>query len=327
MVDKKDAKVRKPTKKAAKKTEVVAEVAPVELETQPEAVASTEAATKAEPKPEKTAKAGKRSAKAQQEADAAKAKLERKSTTKTASEKPKVAKKPPRSRAERAGKKYRELAKLIEKDRLYTLIDGLELATKTSPTKFDATVELHLNLGVDPKTAEQNIRGTVVLPAGSGKTAKVAVVADEDGAKKAAAAGADLTNAEEILKALDKGEIDFDVLVATPQMMPTLGKYAKVLGPKGLMPNPKSGTVAADVAKAVAEAKAGKVEYRVDSGGIIHCSIGKVSFGQQKLSQNAEALLAAVKSAKPSGLKTNYILSAFVTTSMGPSIKLDLASL
>jgi len=326
MPDKKPAKAKSPAKKAIKKAKVVAETVPAKTEAQPEADIAVER-VETDEKLTKTSKAGKHSAKAIKEAEELKAKQERKLTGEDVAAQPKTAKKPPRSRLERAGKKYRELAKLIEKDRLYTLGEALDLATKTSPTKFDATVELHLNLGVDPKTADQNIRGTVVLPAGSGKTVRVAVVADEDGAKKAAAAGADLTNSEDIFKALDKGEIKFDVLVATPQMMPTLGKYAKVLGPKGLMPNPKSGTVAADVGKAVSEAKAGKVEYRVDSSGIIHSAVGKVSFGKEKLSQNTEALMTAIKSAKPSGLKGNYILSAYVTTSMGPSVKLDITSL
>jgi large subunit ribosomal protein L1 len=253
----------------------------------------------------KLAKAGRRSAKAVKELEEKQAKEERKAakTPQKAEEAAKAAKKPPRTREERAGKKYRELAKTIDKSKTYSLAEALELATKTSPAKFDATVELHINLGVDPKQADHNIRGTVVLPAGTGKDVKVAVVDDE------------------LLAKLDKGVIDFDVLVAAPAFMPKLGKYAKLLGPRGLMPNPKSGTVSADTAKAVKEAQAGRVEYRVDQAGIIHVGVGKVSFGADKLNQNSEAILSAIRSAKPASLKGNYIESIFVATTMGPGIR------
>ncbi|HET7827831.1 MAG TPA: 50S ribosomal protein L1 [Candidatus Saccharimonadales bacterium] len=213
---------------------------------------------------------------------------------------------------ERAGKKYRQAAKLIEAGKSYSLTEALELAAKTSPTKFDASIELHINLAVDPKQADQNVRGTVVMPAGTGKDVRVAVL-DEVGADK-------------LFAKLDKEEIDFDVLVATPEMMPRLGKYARLLGPRGLMPSPKSGTVTKDTATAVKEAKAGKVEYRVDQAGIIHLAVGKVSFGAEDLLKNSEAIIGSVRAGRPASLKGNYIKSAFVSSTMGPSIKLDLAA-
>jgi large subunit ribosomal protein L1 len=179
---------------------------------------------------------------------------------------------------------------------------------------------LHINLGVDPRHADQNIRDIVVLPAGTGKTVRVAVFADPEAAAEAKKAGADIAGEEEITKMLDKGTFNFDVLVAQPTMMAKLGKYARVLGPKGLMPNPKSGTVSTDVAKAVTEAKAGRVEFRVDSTGIVHLGIGKVSFGKDKLNQNAKAVLASIKAAKPASIKGVYVKALYVTTSMGPSI-------
>lgn len=248
------------------------------------------------------AKAGKRSAKAIKEAEAAAAKEARKNEDElTEVKKPSPVKS--RSRLERAGKKLREAAKLVEKDKAYSIKEAVELATKTSTTKFDATVELHINLNVDPRQADQNIRGTVILPSGTGKTIRVAV-ADED-----------------LLKKLDKGIIEFDVLVATPNFMPKLGKYARVLGPKGLMPNPKSGTVTNDVEKAVEQARAGRVEYRVDSTGIIHLGVGKVSFGADKLMANTQAVFDAIKSAKPASIKGNYVKNITVSTTMGPGIK------
>ena len=270
------------------------------------------------------AKAGRRSAKAIKEAEAEQARQERKTSSETKEDKPKITQKPPRSRTERAGKKYREVAKLIEKDKAYTLAEALNLAVKTSTTKFDATVELHINLGVDPKQADQNVRDSVSLPAGTGKTVRVAVFAEGDNVAKAKVAGADIAGEADLLAQLDKEEINFDVLITSPNLMSRLGKYAKLLGPKGLMPNPKSGTITADVAKAITEAKAGRVEYRVDPTGIIHLGIGKVSFGPEKLNQNAEAIMASVRAAKPSSLKGNYINSLFVTTSMGPSIKVAI---
>lgn len=275
------------------------------------------------------AKAGKRSTKAVKEAEEKQAKEVRKTEAAT---KPKDVATPhvptvqsSRSKLERAGKKYRESAKLVEKDTGYTLAQAMELATKTSPTKFDASVEMHINLGVDPRQADQNVRSSLVLPAGTGKVVRIAVLADADEASAATKAGADITGTEPILKNLEKGTIDFDILIATPQTMARLGKYARLLGPRGLMPNPKSGTVTTDVGKAVSEAKAGRVEFRVDSTGIIHLAIGKVSFGKDKLLDNAQAVIAGVKAAKPASVKGMYVKAIHVSTTMGPGIKVALS--
>lgn len=286
----------------------------------------TEVETKAETVNKPLAKAGRRSSKAVAEAEVKTAKEKRKAEysddKKTAVKKP-IAK-PARSRAERAGKKYREAAKLVDKDKLYSLAEAAALAVKTSITEFDSTVEIHLNLNVDPKQADQNIRETVVLPAGTGKALRVAVLAEAGDTASAEKAGADLTSADELFQMLDKEEANFDVLIATPAMMAKLGKYARLLGPKGLMPNPKSGTVTSDVSKAVTEAKAGRVEYRVDAQGIIHLAIGKVSFGPKSLAQNAEAVLSSVKSAKPASVKGSYLASVYITTAMGPGIRVTV---
>jgi large subunit ribosomal protein L1 len=269
------------------------------------------------------AKAGKRSAKAIAEAEEKQAKEERKAHAAEAqeAEKPKHVQKS-RTRLERAGKKLREASKLVEKDKDYSTKEALELAVKTSTTKFDATVELHVRLNVDPKQADQNIREVIVLPAGTGRSVRVAVFGEPDDAAAGKKAGADVAGSDEFLQQLEKGVIDFDVLIATPTVMAKLGKYARVLGPKGLMPNPKSGTVTKDVAKAVEQAKAGKVELRVDETGIVHLGIGKVSFGTDKLLDNAQAVFTSLKSAKPSGIKGSYVTSIYTTTSMGPSIKI-----
>ncbi|MBR3135289.1 50S ribosomal protein L1 [Candidatus Saccharibacteria bacterium] len=224
---------------------------------------------------------------------------------------------------ERRGKKYQEAAKKIEKGKVYSLADALKLAVETSTTKFPGTVEAHVRLGVDPRQADQNIRTTVVLPNGNGKTVRVAVFAPLDEAKKAAAAGADIAEDEEFLKRLDKGEIDFDVLISTPQYMPKLGKYARTLGPKGLMPNPKAGTVTTDIEKAVKEAKAGKVEYRVDKQSIVHIGLGKTDFGAEKLLENANVFFESLKGQKPASIKGAYVKSAYITTTMGPSIQIE----
>lgn len=264
------------------------------------------------------AKAGKRSAKALEAAEEKAAKEERKqeraASEAAAEDRPKQPVKPARSRLERRGKNYRKAAEQVEKDKVYALKDALELATKTSAVKFDASVELHVNLGVDPRQADQNIRANLVLPAGTGKTIRVAVFADDK------IDGADLSGVEEITQQLEKGTINFDILVSTPANMPKLGKYARLLGPRGLMPNPKSGTVTTDLNKAVSEAKAGRVEYRVDSTGIVHLAVGKVSFGADKLLQNANAVMASIRSSKPTSVKGNYVKSVHVTTTMGPSI-------
>lgn len=271
-----------------------------------------------------TAKAGKRSPKAIAETEEKIAKEERKSKVQETSEKPKKAIKPARTRLERAGKKYREVAKLIEKDKEYSLKEAVELAVKTSTTKFDSTIELHVNLNVDPKQADQNIRESITLPAGTGKTVRVAVFAEPEDVKAAKEAGAEIAGSEEFLQQLDKNIIDFDLLIATPPMMAKLAKYAKLLGPKGLMPNPKSGTVTANVAKAVKEVKTGRLEYRVDSTGIVHAGIGKVSFGPAKILENAEVVLSSIKNNKPSSVKTALVKSIHITTSMGPSVRVAL---
>ena len=211
---------------------------------------------------------------------------------------------------------------MIEK-KPYSLKDAIELAVKSSPVKFDASVEMHVRLGVDPRQANQNIRTTLVLPNGNGKSVRVAVFAPLDVCKTAKAAGADIAEDEEFLKKLDKGTIDFDILISTPQYMPKLGKYARLLGPKGLMPNPKAGTVTMDVEKAVKESKAGKVEYRVDKQAIVHIGIGKVSFGADKLVANANAFLDSLKAQKPASLKGSFVKSVFVTTTMGPSVQIE----
>lgn len=274
-----------------------------------------------------TAKAGKRSAKATAEAEEKEAKEERKKTQKTEDSESKHVQKPARTKLERKSKNYRKKAELIDKTKSYKLDEALDLACKTTNTKFDSTVEIHLRLNVDPKQADQNIRDSIVLPAGTGKSVRVAVFADEVNAKKAKAAGAEIAGEDDFLRLLDKGEINFDVLISMPNMMAKLAKYAKVLGPKGLMPNPKSGTVTSDVAKAVEQSKAGKIEYRVDGSGIIHSSVGKVSFGPAKLKQNADTLVSSVKSNKPASIKGAFVRTVFITTTMGPSIPVEVSDL
>jgi ribosomal protein L1 len=307
--------------KKTKKEEIVEETTEV---IEAPVAATTEEVTVEEPQ-KTTAKAGKRSAKAIAEVEEKQAKEERKAqkAEAEAEDKPKQTQKPARSLTERKGKGYRKSAEQIDKSKPYSLKEALDLATKTSHVKFDATVEVHINLGVDPRHADQNLRDTIVLPAGTGKNVRVAVFADTDDVAAAKKAGADIAAGDEFLQQLDKGTLDFDVLIATPAMMPKLGKYARTLGPKGLMPNPKSGTVTTDVTKAVTEAKAGRVEYRVDSTGIVHVGVGKVSFGADKLNQNTRALFASIKNNKPASIKGTYVKAVHVTTSMGPSIKVE----
>jgi large subunit ribosomal protein L1 len=304
--------------KAVKKAELVTETVPVEAA--PEAKLEIKQET-----PEPKAKAGKRSAKAVKETEEKQTKEARKTNEPAAKAKPAV--KAARSRAERAGKKYREAAKLIDADKNYSLAEALELASKTNPAKFDASIELHINLNVDPKQADHNIRDTVVLPAGTGKTIRIAVLADDEGSAKAKKAGADHADADKLFAMLDKETLDFDVLIAQPPMMAKLGKYARLLGPRGLMPNPKSGTVTANVETAVSEAKAGRVEYRVDQSGIIHLAVGKASFKPESLNLNAQAVIASIRAAKPASLKGIYIKSIHTSSSMGPSIKIDTSGL
>ena len=224
------------------------------------------------------------------------------------------------------GKRYTEASKQVEKNKLYEVADGIALAVDTAKAKFDESVELHIRLGVDGRNADQQVRGVVVLPNGTGKTVKVLVIARGD-KDEAAKAGADYVGAEEIVaKIQNENWLDFDVCITTPDMMGVVGRIARVLGPKGLMPNPKSGTVTMDVAKAINDVKAGKVEYRLDKTNNVHVIIGKVSFGKEKLVENYDALMAAILKAKPAAAKGQYVKNVTVATSMGPGIKLNARS-
>ncbi len=284
-----------------------------------------EKATEATEAPETFAKSGKKSKKHIEEVKAEEERQARKEERKIAdaAPKPKGATPITRSKLERRGKKYQDKFKLVEKGKTYTLGEAVKLAMETNPAKFDASVEVHARLGVDPRQADQNIRTTLVLPHGNGKSVRVAVFAPLDVCKAAKAAGADIAEDEEFLKRLEKGTVDFDVLISTPEFMPKLGKFARLLGPKGLMPNPKAGTVTTDVEKAVKESKAGKVEYRVDKQAIVHIGVGKVSFGEDKLTENINAFLESLKAQKPASLKGSYIKTIFITTTMGPSIQIE----
>ena len=224
------------------------------------------------------------------------------------------------------GKKYTDSAKQIDKSMLYDTADAMELIVKTAPAKFDETVELHVKLGVDSRHADQQVRGAIVLPHGTGKTQRVLVFAKGDKAEAAKAAGADYVGEMDLVEKIQKENwFDFDVVVASPDMMGVVGRLGKVLGPKGLMPSPKAGTVTPDVAKAVTEVKAGKVEYRLDKTNIIHCPIGKVSFGPEKLAENLNALMGAIIKAKPSAAKGTYVKSCVAASTMGPGVKLNAA--
>jgi len=224
------------------------------------------------------------------------------------------------------GKKYQESAKLIDRSKLYDTVEALDMVCKTSKAKFDETVEVHVKLGVDSRHADQQVRGAVVLPHGTGKTVRTLVFAKGDNAKAAEEAGSDYVGAEDMVaKITGENWFDFDVVIATPDMMGVIGRLGKVLGPKGLMPNPKAGTVTMDVAKAVAEAKAGKIEYRLDKQNIIHCPVGKASFGAEKLAENFDTLLGAVIKAKPAAAKGQYIKSCAVASTMGPGVKVNTA--
>ena len=226
------------------------------------------------------------------------------------------------------GKKYAESLKAYDRSKLYDVDEAMGLVVDTAKAKFDETVELHVRLGVDPRQAVQQVRGVLVLPNGTGKSKKVLVIAKGERADAAAAAGADYVGAEEMVaKIQSENWFDFDVVITTPDMMGVVGRIGKVLGPKGLMPNPKSGTVTMDVAKAISEVKAGKVEYRLDKTAIIHCPIGKKSFGKEKLSENFNALMDAVVKAKPAAAKGQYIKSVTVTSTMGPGITVNYAKL
>ncbi|WP_339253098.1 50S ribosomal protein L1 [Sporosarcina sp. FSL W8-0480] len=224
------------------------------------------------------------------------------------------------------GKKFTEAAKLVDRTQVYDLKEAIELAKKTSTVNFDATVEVAFRLGIDTRKNDQQIRGAVVLPNGTGKTQRVLVFAKGEKLKEAEAAGADYAGDAEYITKIQQGWFDFDVIVATPDMMGEVGKIGRVLGPKGLMPNPKTGTVTFDVAKAVAEIKAGKVEYRADKAGIIHAPIGKASFDNEKLEENFKTVFETIQKAKPAAAKGTYMKSVNITTTMGPAVKIDPSS-
>ena len=226
------------------------------------------------------------------------------------------------------GKKYQDSAKQIDKAMLYDTAEAMDLVVKTAPAKFDETVELHVKLGVDSRHADQQVRGAIVLPHGTGRTQRVLVFAKGDKAEAAKAAGADFVGEMDMVQKIQQENwFDYDVVVASPDMMGVVGRLGKILGPKGLMPSPKAGTVTPDVAKAVTEIKAGKVEYRLDKTNIIHCPIGKVSFGAEKLAENFSALMSAIVKAKPADAKGQYIKSCVVASTMGPGVKVNGAKL
>ena len=223
----------------------------------------------------------------------------------------------------KVSKRYAEAAKLVDRSKTYSIEEAVKLAKETSKTKFDASVEVSFRLNVDPRHADQQIRGAMVLPNGTGKTQRVCVVAQGEKEKEAQAAGADFVGGADIIEKISKGWFDFDVLVATPDMMGQLGRLGRVLGPKGLMPNPKTGTVTMDVTKAIKEIKSGKVEYRLDKTNIIHLGFGKVSFGAEKLAENYDAIMGAIIKAKPAAAKGQYIRSVSVSTTMGPGLYIN----
>jgi large subunit ribosomal protein L1 len=225
----------------------------------------------------------------------------------------------------KSGKKCRESAKLVDKP-AYTLAEAMPVVKKAAFAKFDETVEVAMRLGVDPKHADQMVRGTVVLPHGLGKSKRVIAIASGDKVREAREAGADEVGGDDLVQKIQGGWMEFDAVVATPDMMKSVGKLGKVLGPRGLMPNPKTGTVTLDVARAVKEVKAGKVEFRVDKTGIIHCPVGKVSFAAERLAENAQALIASVLKAKPASAKGRYVRSIVISSTMGPGLSIDLAS-
>lgn len=223
------------------------------------------------------------------------------------------------------GKKYQDSTKLVDKANLYETNEALDLCVKTAKAKFDETVEMHVRLGVDSRHAEQQVRGAVVLPNGTGKNVRVLVFCKGDKVDAALAAGADYAGAEELMTKIQGGWMEFDVVIASPDMMGVVGRLGKVLGPRGLMPSPKAGTVTPDVVKAVQEAKAGKIEYRLDKTNIIHCPIGKASFGVEKLQENFDTLMAAIIKAKPAAAKGQYVKSCVLATTMGPGVKVNPA--
>jgi len=225
------------------------------------------------------------------------------------------------------GKKYTDSQKLFDRSNLFEIAEAMDLMIKTGKAKFDETVEVHVRLGVDSRHADQQVRGAVVLPNGTGKTVRALVFCKEDKQQAALDAGADFVGSDDLVAKINGGWMDFDVVIATPDMMGVVGRLGKVLGPRGLMPNPKAGTVTPDVAKAVTEAKAGKIEYRLDKTNIIHCPIGKVSFGAEKLQENFDALLGAIVRAKPAAAKGQYIRSCVVSSTMGPGVRINPAKI
>lgn len=269
-------------------------------------------------------KAGKQSAKAMREAEELGKKEARKAESQEQEAQPKAKQKP---RVKRYSKKQKAARELVDKTKQYSLADALKLVTEMSKTNFDATVELHVALGIDPRQADQQFRSSVVLPAGTGKEVRVAVLTDSKLAKAAAEAGADLYDNEQLLADIAKAKFDFDILVASPDQMAALGKFAKTLGPKGLMPSPKSGTVTADPAKAVAEIKKGRLDIKNDANGIVHVALGKLSFKQEDLLSNAQSVVELILQNRPAGVKGVYVKSAYLAATMSPSVKLDTALL
>ena len=222
------------------------------------------------------------------------------------------------------GKKYVDSAKLIDKAKLYDVDEALDICVKTGTAKFDETVELHVKLGVDGRHADQQVRGAIVLPNGTGKSVRVLAICKDEKIEDAKAAGADIVGGLDMIQKIQsEGWMDFDVLITTPDMMGQVGRLGKILGPRGLMPNPKAGTVSPDIARAIKEAKAGKIEYRLDKTNIIHCPIGKVSFGVQKLQENLDVLMGAIIKAKPAAAKGQYVRSCVVSATMGPGVKIN----
>ena len=225
------------------------------------------------------------------------------------------------------GKRIRKAKEGIDRTKVYALAEAVSALKASATVKFDETIEIAMNLGVDPKHADQNVRGAVTLPNGTGKSLRVAVFAKGDKAEEAEAAGADVVGAEDLAAKVEAGEIDFERVIATPDMMPVVGKLGKVLGPKGLMPNPKVGTVTQDVAKAVEDAKGGQVQFRAEKAGIVHAGVGKASFDEASIAANVKAFVSAINRAKPSGVKGTYIKKVSITSTMGPSLQLDVADL
>jgi len=312
----------------AKKTEETSEITPEEqaiVEEVIEEIVEDETAVEEATEKKVTAKAGKRSAKAVKEAEEEAEKEARKAEAAEKEDAPKPKQKP---RVKKYSKKQKAMREAIDFNKLYTSEEAVALVKEISQAKFDPTLEVHVRLDIDPRQADQMLRASTVLPAGTGKAVRVAVLtSDEKKAAAAKGAGAELTNSEDLLAAIGKGTFDFDVLVATPDMMPQLGRHAKALGPKGLMPSPKSGTVSADPANAVGEIKKGRLEIKNDANGIVHAAVGKLSFKDEDLLANLKAVLNCVQANRPGGVKGTYVKSISVSATMTPGIKLDTAEL